>query len=81
MVGCEWLCGGVWEFRNLEVWMFGVLLWGVWCFVGVCSGRVTKVTFVTCVGTLEGLEALCLLGCLGVGVHGFLPSFGAAPAL
>lgn len=46
-----------------------------------CVEKLRNLDFVICVGTLEGLEALCLLGCLGVGVHGFLPSFGAAPAL
>ena len=56
------------------VWLVGVLCW-------VCSGGVTKVTKVTCVGTLEGLEAFVCMGFwawLPLGTH---PSIEAALAL
>ena len=80
-VGCGWFCGGVFCFYIFLVWwgVFGVWLVGVLCWV--CSGGVTKVTKVTCVGTLEGLEAFVCKGFwawLPLGTH---PSIEAALAL
>ncbi len=60
--------------------MFGVWLVGVLCLVGVCSGRVTKVTRLLLWGFVVFGVVLCLVRVFTV-VPGFLPSIEVALTL